>query len=72
MIFILIKRKQYRHFFKKEAWDPKIKWDDKLAKLQFLCWILDQAFIIKAGAESWHFDRNMECLSLSGKEINVE
>lgn len=43
-----------------------------LAKLQFFCWILDLAFIIKAGAESWHFDRNMERLSLSGKEIDVE
>lgn len=43
-----------------------------LAKLQFLCWNLDLAFIIKADAESWHFDRNMERLSLSAKEIDVE
>lgn len=44
-----------------------------MAKQQFLCWIfLDLAFIIKAGAESQHFDRNKERLSLSGKEIDVE
>lgn len=46
--------------------------DSLLANLQFLCWSLDLVFIIKAGAESWHFDRNMELLSLSGKEIDVE
>lgn len=57
------------------AWNLKIKWDDNLfllAKLQFLHWVLDLAFIIKAGAASWRFDRNMERLSLSGEEIDVE
>jgi hypothetical protein len=42
------------------------------AKLQFLCWVFDLAFIIKAGAENWHFDRNMGRLSLFGREIDVE
>lgn len=42
------------------------------AAIPLLDFFLDLAFIIKAGAESQHFDRNKERLSLSGKEIDVE